>query len=149
MAIQNANSQDQIRTHLKQRTNDLMGKTSTVGKQCHRKQECRGRTRDEAIGISKPDAIQPAKQKEGDKPKFNPMLMCLICGYTGQSARECRKRIPKETSTPYGQVQYEGSDDQENKERRRDMKRSQRPLNQLDAQGDNSDLSSDGEQDFQ
>ena len=75
--------------------------------------------------------------------------MCQICGYSGHSARDCRERIPKQTSTTYDQLQYEGSDDQENNERRRDMKRQQRPLNQLAAQGDNNDLSSDGEQDFQ
>ena len=118
------------------------------GKQGHRKQECRGRQRDEANGITKPDAIQPAKRKEDDKAKYIPKLVCQICGYTGHSGRDCRKRIPKQTSTTYGQLPYKRTDEQENKERRRELKQHQRPINQLEIQDDNADLSSEEEQDF-
>ena len=43
------------------------GKCFYCGKQGHRKQECRGRQRDEANGINKPDAIQPTKRQDEDK----------------------------------------------------------------------------------
>ena len=132
----------------KTETKRFEGKCFYCGKQGHRKQECRGRQRDEANGTTKPDAIQPAKRQEDDKPKYNPKLVCQICGYTGHSARDCRKRIPRQTSTPYGQLPYKRTDDQENKERRRELKQQQRPMNQLEIQDDNADLSSE-EQDFQ
>ena len=132
----------------KTETKRFEGKCFYCGKQGHRKQECRGRQRDEANGTTKPDAIQPAKRQEDDKPKYNPKLVCQICGYTGHSARDCRKRIPKQTSTPNGQLPYKRTDDQENKERRRELKQQQRPMNQLEIQDDNADLSSE-EQDFQ
>ena len=133
----------------KTETKRFEGKCFYCGKQGHRKQECRGRQRDEANGTTKPDAIQPAKRQEEDKPKYNPKLVCQICGYTGHSARDCRKRIPKQSSTPYGQLPYKRTDDQENKERRRELKQQQRPMNQLEIQDDNADLSSEEEQDFQ
>ena len=133
----------------KTETKRFEGKCFYCGKQGHRKQECRGRQRDEANGTTKPDAIQPAKRQEDDKLKHNPKLVCQICGYTGHSARNCRKRIPKQTSTPYGQLPYKRTDDQENKERRRELKQQQRPMNQLEIQDDNADLSSEEEQDFQ
>ena len=119
------------------------------GKQGHRKQECRGRQRDEANGINKPDAIQPTKRQDEDKPKYNPKLVCQICGYTGHSARDCRKRIPKQMSTPYGQLPYQRTDEQENKERRRELTQQQRPMNQMEIQDSDEDPSSEGEQDFQ
>ena len=74
----------------KTETKRFEGKCFYYGKQGHRKQECRGRQRDEANGTTKPDAIQPAKRQEEDKPKYNPKLACQICGYTGHSARDCR-----------------------------------------------------------
>ena len=132
----------------KTETKRFEGKCFYCGKQGHRKQECRKRQRDEANGTTKPDAIQPTKRQEDDKPKYNPKLVCQICGYTGHSARDCRKRIPKQTSTLYGQLPYKRTDDQENKERRRELKQQQRPMNQLEIQDDNADLSSE-EQDFQ
>ena len=79
----------------KTETKRFEGKCFYCGKQGHRKPECRGRQRNEANGTIKPDAIQPAKRQEDDKPKYNPKLVCQICGYTGHSARDCRKRIPK------------------------------------------------------
>ena len=133
----------------KTETNRFEGKCFYCGKQGHRKQECRGRQRDEANGTTKPDAIQPAKRQEDDKPKYNPKLVCQICGYTGHSARDCRKRISKQTSTPYRQLPYKRTDDQENKEPRRELKQQQRPMNQLEVQEDNTDMSSEEAQDFQ
>ena len=133
----------------KTETKRFEGKCFYCGKQGHRKQDCRGPQRDEANGTTKPDAIQPAKRQEVDKPEYNPKLVCQICGYTGHSARDCRKRIPKQTSTPYGQLPYKRTDDQENKERRRELKQQQRPVNQLEIQEDNTDLSSGEEHVFQ
>ena len=133
----------------KSKTKRSEGKCFYCGKQDHRKQDCRGRQRDEANGISKPDATQPAKQQDEDKPKYNLKLVCQICRYTGHSARDCRKRIQKQTSTPYGQLPYKQPDEQENKERRRELKQQQRPMNQLEKQDDNEDPSSEGKQDFQ
>ena len=125
------------------------GKCFYCGKQGHRKQECRGSHIDEANGVNKLDAIQPTKRQDEDKPKYNPKLVCHICGYTGHSARYCRKRIPKQTSSPYGQLPYKRTDEQENKERRRELKQQQRPMNQMDIQDNDEDPSSEGEQDFQ
>ena len=125
------------------------GKCFYCGKEGHMKQECRGRQRDEANGINKPDAIQPTKRHDEDKPKYNPKLVCQICGYTGHSARDCRKRIPKQTSTPYGQLPYQRTDEQENKERRRELKQQQRLMNQMEIQDNDEDPSSEEEQDFQ
>ena len=133
----------------KSETKRFEGKCFYCGKQGHRKEDCRERQRDEANGINKPDAIQPAKRQNEDKPKYNPKLVCQICGYTGHSARDCRKRMPKQSSTPYGQLPYKRTDDQEQKERRRELKQQQRPMNQLELQDDNEDSSSEGEQDFQ
>ena len=125
------------------------GKCFYCGKQGHRIQECRGRQRDEANGINKPDTIQPIKRQDEDEPKYNPKLVCQICGYTGNSARDCRKRIPKQTSTPHGQLTYQRTDEQENKEPRRELKQQQRPMNQMEIQDNDEDPSSEGEQDFQ
>ena len=61
----------------------------------HRKIECRAKQRDGANGIRKEDAIPMKKQTDPDKPKYNPKLVCQICGYTGHSARDCRRRVPK------------------------------------------------------
>ena len=99
---QKGNSHDLTKPNPKPRPKQFEGKCFYCGKQGHRKQECRGRQRDEANGTTKPDAIQPVKRQEDDKPKYNPKLVCQICGYTGHSARDCRKRIPKQTSTLYG-----------------------------------------------
>ena len=40
------------------------GKCFYCGKQGHRKQECRGRQRDEGNDINQPDAIQPTKRQD-------------------------------------------------------------------------------------
>ena len=98
------------------------GKCFYCGKMGHRKQECRSRLRDEANGTTKPDAIPRTTAPTSDKPKYNPKLVCQICGYTGHSARDCRKRIPKESSTPYGKVPYNKADQEDSKERRRELR---------------------------
>ena len=107
------------------------------------------RQRDEANGVTKPDAIQPTQRQDDDKPKFNPKLVCQICRYSGHSARDCRKRIPKQRSTPYGQLPYKRTDDQKIKGRRRELKQQQRRMNQLEIQNDNDDSFSEEEQNFQ
>ena len=59
------------------------------------------------------------------------------------------EKVPKQTSTPYRQLLYQRTDEQENKERRRELKQQQRPMNQMEIQDNDEDPSSEGEQDFQ
>ena len=123
-------------------TKRFEGKCFYYDKQGHRKQECWGRQQDEANSINKPDAVQPAKRQDEDKPKYNTKLVCHIWGYTGHSVRDCRMRNPKQTSTPYGQLPHKRTDEQENKERRRELKQ-QWPMNQLGIKDNNEDPSSE------
>ena len=106
------------------------------GKTGHRKTECRARQRDEANGIKKEDAIPMKKATDPDKPKYNPKLVCQNCGYTGHSARDCRRRIPKESSSAYGKIPYVTNSQDDNKTRRQDLKRQQRPMNPMQAVAD-------------
>ena len=99
----------------------------------HRKTECRARQRDEANGIKKEDAIPMKKAADPDKSKYNPKLVCQICGYTGHSARDCRRRIPKESSSAYGKIPCATNSQDDNKARRQDLKRQQRPMNPMQA----------------
>ena len=103
------------------------------GKTGHRKTECRAKQRDEANGIKKEDAIPMKKPADPDKPKYNPKLVCQICGYTGHSARDCRRRVPKESSSAYGKIPYATNSQHDNKTRRQDIKPQQQPMNQMQA----------------
>ena len=118
------------------------------GKTGHRKTECRARQRDEANGIKKEDAIPMKKAADTDKPKYNPKLVCLICGYTGHSARDCRRRIPKESSFAYGKIPYATNSQDDNKARRQDLKRQQRPMNPMQAVADEDEQTSYSDQDI-
>ena len=109
------------------------GQCFYCGKTGHRKTECRARQRDEANGIKKEDAIPMKKATDTDKPKYNPKLVCQICGYTGHSARDCRRRIPKESSSAYGKIPYTTNSQDDNKARRQDLKRQQKPMNPMQA----------------
>ena len=115
------------------------GQCFYCGKTGHWKTECCARQRDEANGIKKEDAIPRKKPADPDKPKYNPKLVCQICGYTGHSARDCRRRVPKESSRAYGKIPYATSPQDDNKTRRQDLKRQQRPLNQMEAVDDNDE----------
>ena len=66
------------------------------GKTGHRN-KYKAKQRDEANSIQKEDDIPMKKQTDPDKPKYNPKLVCQICGYTGHSARDSRRRLPKES----------------------------------------------------
>ena len=57
-------------------------------------------------------AVHDKKQTDPDKPKYNLKLVCQICGYRGHSARDSQKH---------------------NKNRRQELKRQQRPVNQMEA----------------
>ena len=109
------------------------GQCFYCGKTGHRKTECRARQRDEANGIKKEDAIPMKKAADPDKPKYNPKLVCQICGYTGHSARDCRRRVPKESSSAYGKIPYTTNSQDDNKARRQDLKRQQKPMNPMQA----------------
>ena len=93
------------------------GQCFYCGKTDHCKIECRARQRDDANGIKKEDAIPMKKPADPDKPKYNPKLVCQICGYTGHSARDCRRRVPKESSSAYGKVPYATNSQEDNKKR--------------------------------
>ena len=109
------------------------GQCFYCGKTGHRKTECRAQQRDEANGIKKEDAIPMKKAADPDKPKYNPKLVCQFCGYTGHSARDCRRRVPKESSSPYGKIPYTTNSQDDNKARRQDLKRQQKPMNPMQA----------------
>ena len=79
------------------------------------------------------------KPADPDKPKYNPKLVCQICGYTGHSARDCRRRVPKENSSAYGKIPYATNSQDDNKTRRHDLKRQQLLLNQMEAVDDNDE----------
>ena len=61
----------------------------------HMRIECRAKQRDEANDIIKEDVIKTTRPSGPDKPKYNPKLVCHVCRYTGQSARERRHRSNK------------------------------------------------------
>ena len=124
------------------------GKCFYCGKTGHRKTECRARQRDEANGIKKEDAIPMKKAADPDKPKYNPKLVCQICGYTGHSARDCRRRIPKESSSAYGKIPYATNSQDDNKARRQDLKRQQRPMNPMQAVADEEEQISYSDEDI-
>ena len=124
------------------------GQCFYCGKTGHRKSECRARQRDEANGIKKEDAIPMKKATDPNKPKYNPKLVCQICGYTGHSARDCRRRIPKESSSAYGKIPYATNSQDDNKARRQDLKRQQRPMNPMQAVTDEEEQISYSDEDI-
>ena len=108
--------------------NKVEGQFFYCGKTGHRKVECKAKQRDEANGIKKEDAIPMKKQTEPDKPKYNPKLVCQICGYTRPSARDCRRQVPKASSSDDGKVPYTTISLEDNKNSRDELKRQQRPI---------------------
>ena len=74
------------------------GQCFYCGKTGHRKTECRARQRDEANGIKKEDAIPMKKAADPDKPKYNPKLVCQICGYTGTQKETADDAFPKKVA---------------------------------------------------
>ena len=124
------------------------GQCFYCGKTGHRKTECRARQRDEANGIKKEDAIPMKKAADPDKPKYNPKLVCQICGYTGHSARDCRRRVPKESSSAYGKIPYATNSQDDNKTRRQDLKRQQKPMNPMQAVAEEEDQESYSDEDI-
>ena len=77
------------------------------GKTGHCKRECRGKQRFEANGIKNEEATPIRKQTDPDKLKDNSKLVCQICGYTNSQ--------------------------EDNKNRRQELKRQQRPISQMEA----------------
>ena len=124
------------------------GQCFYCGKTGHRKTECRARQRDEANGIKKEDAIPMKKAVDPDKPKYNPKLVCQICGYTGHSARDCRRRVPKESSSAYGKVPYATNSQDDNKARRQDLRRQQKPMNPMQAVNEEDEQTSYSDEDI-
>ena len=88
------------------------------------------------------------KAADPDKPKYNPKLVCQICGYTGHSARDCRRRIPKESSSAYGKIPYTTNSQDDNKARRQDLKRQQKPMNPMQAVAEEEDQESYSDEDI-
>ena len=73
------------------------------------------------------------KPADRDKPKYNPKVVCQICGYAGHSARDCRRRVPKESNSAYEKIPYGTNSQDDNKTQRQDLKRQQTPINQMEA----------------
>ena len=55
--------------------------------------------------------------------KNNAKFVCQICGYTGHSAKDCRYRVP--TTSAYGSLPYSRQSRTENRDFRRDFRRTQ------------------------
>ena len=87
------------------------------------------------------------KAADPDKPKYNPKLVCQICGYTGHSARDCRRRVPKESSSAYGKIPYATNSQDDNKARQ-DSKRQQQPMNPMQAFADEEEQTSSSDEDI-
>ena len=124
------------------------GQCFYCGKTGYRKNECCARQRDEANGIKKEDAIPMKKTVDPDKPKYNPKLVCQICGYTGHSARDCRRRVPKESSSAYGKIPYATNPQDDNKARRQELKRQQKPMNPMQAVNEEDEQTSYSDEDI-
>ena len=86
------------------------------------------------------------KATDPDKPKYNPKLVCQICGYTGHSARDCRRRIPKESSSAYGKIPYATNSQDDNKAKK--SKRQQRQMNPMQAVADEEEQISYSDEDI-
>ena len=99
-------------------------------------------------GSKKEDAIPMKKTVDPDKPKYNPKLVRQICGYTGHSARDCRRQVPKESSSAYGKVPYATNSQDDNNARRQDLKRQQKPMNPMQAVNEEDEPTSYSDEDI-
>ena len=94
----------------------------------HRWVECRRRLRDEANDTHTKTQQRPqpksnnGQQHQTDKARYNPKLVCQICGKVGHSVRDCRDIILG--ASAYGNVPYNKQSTTENREFRRDFKQS-------------------------
>ena len=140
-------SQQRRRQHNQLNENDSRDNASTAERQVTAKRNV-ARQLDEANGIKKEDAIPMKKAANPDKPKYNPKLVCQICGYTGHSARDCRRRVPKESSSAYGKIPYATNSQDDNKARRQDLKRQQRPMNPMQTVTDEEEQTSYSDEDI-
>ena len=126
-------NQQRRRQHNQLKENDSRDNASTAKRQVTAKRNVAPDNAPEANGIKKEDANPMKKATDPDKPKYNPKLVCQICEYTGHSASDCRRRIPKESSSAYGKIPYATNSQDDNKARRQDLKRQQRPMNPMQA----------------
>ena len=88
----------------------------------HKWAECRKRLREEAQNKNSHNQQQPAQptNTQDVKPKYNPKLVCQICGKVGHSARDCYYR--NTTTSAYRSVPYSKQSTEENKQFRRDFR---------------------------
>ena len=88
----------------------------------HKWAECRKRLREEAQNKNNHNQQQPAQptNTQDVKPKYNPKLVCQICGKVGHSARDCYYR--NTTTSAYRSVPYSKQSTEENKQFRRDFR---------------------------
>ena len=61
---------------------------------------------------------------------------------------DCRRRIPKESSSAYGKIPYPTNSRDDNKTRRQDLKRQQRPMNPMQAVADEEEQTSYSDEDI-
>ena len=92
------------------------------------------------------------KAVDPDKPKYNPKLVCQICGYSGRSARvpesPIQRRVPKESSSAYGKIPYATNPQDDNMARRQDLKRQQKPMNPMQAVNEEDEQTSYSDEDI-
>ena len=89
----------------------------------HKWAECRKRLREEAQNKTSTNNQQqstPPTNTQDVKPKYNPKLVCQICGKVGHSARDCYYR--NTTTSAYRSVPYSKQSTEENKQFRRDFR---------------------------
>ena len=88
----------------------------------HKWAECRKRLREEAQNKNANNQQQPAQptNTQDVKPKYNPKLVCQICGKVGHSARDCYYR--NTGTSAYRSVPYPKQSTEENRQFRRDFK---------------------------
>ena len=119
-APQPSNSQP---TQNKETKRKFDGQCRHCGIPGHKWAECRKRLREEANNkTTTPNQQQPAQPTNTQevKLKYNPILVCQICGKVGHSARDCYYR--NTTTSAYRSVPYSKQSTEENKQFRRDFR---------------------------
>ena len=119
------------------------GDSRYCGKRGHRERECRSKKRDQA----QQETPQNKRREQTERPKYNCKMFCQNCGYTGHTARDCPHK-QKEVSA-YQCVPYQKQDTENNKQFRKDFKKTYKTvhINETSEQPDH--MTSSGSEDEQ